>query len=289
MPCMSMGAERAEAQPQDGEIEWLGEKPWEAAADPDAYPGNDPEAARGRGIAVRLFAGLLILLALGWIGASGYALTRAWPGPSLGAWIGWAATISAPLILLGLLWLIFGRSSRRETRRFTEAVRAMRGESEALEAVLAITATKLAENRAALNEESAGLMSLGDEATERLGRVTQQLARETAELDRKAQALDSAAEAARVDIGVLMNDLPKAEAQARAAAEAMKQAGLGAHEQAAALEGQLAALTARAREADEGAGGAAQRLGAHIARIESGAEAAAGRMNEASVQMEAAV
>ena len=100
---------------------------------------------------------------------------RAWPGPSLTAWIGWAATISAPLILLGLLWLIFGRSSRRETRRFTAAVRAMRAESEALEAVLAITTTKLAENRAALNEESARLMSLGDEATDRLGRVTQHL------------------------------------------------------------------------------------------------------------------
>jgi len=284
-----MGAERADAQPQDGEIEWLGEKPWEAAADPDAYPGNDLEQARGRGIVVGLFAGLLILLALGWIGASGYALSRAWPGPSLAAWIGWAATISAPLILIGLLWLIFGRSSRRETRRFTAAVRAMRVESEALEAVLAITTTRLAENRAALSEESARLMSLGDEASDRLGRVTQHLSRETAELDRKAQALDSAAEAARVDIGVLMADLPKAEAQARAAAAAMKQAGLGAHEQAAALEGQLAALSARAREADEGAGGAAQRLGAHIARIESGAEAAASRMNEASAQMQAAV
>jgi len=286
---MSMGAERAEAQPQDGDIEWLGEKPWEAAADPDAYPDNGYEEAPGRGIGTRLFAGLLILLALGWLGASGYALSSAWPGPGLDAWIGRAATISAPLILIGLLWLIFGRSSRRETRRFTEAVRAMRAESEALEAVLAITTTRLAENRAALGEESARLMSLGDEASERLGRVTQQIARETAELDRKAQALDSAAEAARVDIGVLMADLPKAEAQARAAAEAMKQAGLGAHEQAGALEGHLAALTARAREADETAGGSAQRLGAHIARIESGAEAAAGRMNEASAQMEAAV
>src|SRR4051812_12735009 len=129
---MNMGAERAEAQPQDGDIEWLGEKPWEAAADPDAYPGSDYEAAEGRGIGIRLLAGLLILLALGWIGASGYALMQAWPGPSLPAWIGWGATASAPLILIGLLWLVFGRSSRRETRRFTEAVRAMRAESEAL-------------------------------------------------------------------------------------------------------------------------------------------------------------
>src|ERR1044072_7385693 len=135
-----------QAQPRDGNMEWLGEKPWEAAADPDAYP--DYEETEGRGLGSRLFAGLLIALALGWLGIVGYGLARTWRAPSIEAWVGWAATISAPLILLGLLWLIFGRSSRRETRRFTEAVRAMRSESEALEAVLAIVATKLAENRA---------------------------------------------------------------------------------------------------------------------------------------------
>ena len=132
-------------------------------------------------------------------------------------------------------------------------------------------------------------MSLGDEATDRIGRVTATLAREAAELDRKAQALDQAAEAARIDVGVLMSDLPRAEAQARAAAEAMKEAGLAAHAQAGALESQLAALAARGREADEVTGGAAQRLGAHVARIESSADAAAARMNEAAAQMEAAV
>jgi hypothetical protein len=281
----------AQAQPQDGEIEWLGEKPWEAAADPNAYPGSDfdGETGEGRGIGVRLFGGLLILLALGWVAAAGYALSLAWPGPDLLAWIGWSATISGPLILIGLLWTMFGKSSRREARRFIAAVQAMRAESIALESVLAIQATKLAENRAALSDESARLMTLGDEATDRIGRVTATLARESAELDRKAQALDHAAAAARVDIGVLMGDLPKVEAQARTAAEAMKQAGLGAHEQAAALDSQLAALTARSREADEAAGGSAQRLGAHIARIESGAGAAAERMTEAATQMNAAV
>src|SRR5205085_2229134 len=132
---------------------------------------------------------------------------------------GWAGTFSAPLILLGVLWLTFGRSSRRETQRFTQAVTAMRGESQALEATLAAVAARLAANRTALGEEAARLMNLGDEATDRIGRVTHALA----------------------------------------------------------------------READEVTGGAAQRLGAHVARIESGAEAAAARMNEAAVQMEAAV
>ena len=240
-------------------------------------------------IAPKLLAGLLIVLALGWIGASVYALTLAWPGPSLPAWVGWGGTFSAPLVLIGLIWLMFGRTGRRETQRFTSAVTAMRGESQALEAILASVAARIEANRAALSEETARLMSLGDEASDRIGRVTATLARESNELDRKATALDLAAEAARIDVGVLMSDLPKVEAQARAATEAMKEAGLAAHAQAGALESQLAALAAKGREADEVTGGAAQRLGAHVARIESSADAATTRMNEAATQMEAAV
>ncbi len=287
---MNMGAERAEAQPLSGESEWVTEGAWEAPAEADDFRIDEIEALPERSLwGARVLAGLLILAALGWLAACGYALSLAWPGPSLQAWVGWAGTLSAPLILLGLVWLIFGRTARRETERFTEAVTAMRSESRQLESVLAAVAARLQANRAALSEETARLMSLGDEASDRLGRVTQFLARETAELDKKAQALDDAAATARIDIGVLMSDLPRAETQARAAAEAMKQAGLAAHEQAGALDGQLAALAARSREADEVTGGAAQRLGAHIARIESGAGAAAERMSEAAAQMNAAV
>ena len=287
---MNNGAERAEARPQGGESEWTAEGAFQAGAEADDFRIDEIEAEPERSSwGARVLGALLILLALGWIGACGYALSLAWPGPSLEAWIGKAGTLCAPLILLGLVWLVFGRTSRRETARFTEAVTAMRGESRQLETVLAAVAARLRENRASLSEETARLMNLGDEASDRLGRVTQYLARETAELDRKAQALDDAAATARIDIGVLMSDLPRAEAQARAAAEAMRQAGLAAHEQAGALDGQLGALTARGREADEVVGGAAQRLGAHIARIESGAGAAAGRMDEAATQMNLAV
>ena len=78
-----------------------------------------------------------------------------------------------------------------------------------------------------------------------------------------------AASSARIDLGVLLSDLPQAESQARAAAESIRAAGLAAHEQSASLEGHLAALSARGREADETLGGAAQRLGAQVARLET--------------------
>jgi KaiC/GvpD/RAD55 family RecA-like ATPase len=214
-------------------------------------------------------------------------LTR--PAPTLPNIVSWTATASGPLVLLGLAWLLIGRSSRRETERFTLAVEEMRRESSALESVLEIVGARIEANHARLRGEAEKLMTLGDEAADRLGRVTYYLAKETATLDRKAAELESAAAAAKVDIGVLMSDLPRAEEQARAVSEAMKDAGLGAHGQASALEAQLAALAARGREADEVLGGAAQRLAAHVARIESSAGTAATRIDEASAGMTASV
>ncbi len=263
--------------------DWLGPSESEA---PDA----SPETVRGpRPAPAPLLGGLLILLAAAWIGALGYWFWLTRPPLSLGNAISWTATLAGPLALLALLWLIFGRTSRREAERFTRAVETMTAESRALESVLEIVASRIEDNHARLRGEAERLMSLGDEASDRLGRVTYYLSKETATLDRKAAALDSAANAAKVDIGVLLHDLPRAEEQARAVADAMREAGLNAHGQASALEAQLASLAARGRDADEVLGGAAQRMSAHVARIESGSAAAAASMDESSAKMTAAV
>src|SRR5919206_1765617 len=283
------GAERAQTEPGEGVSgeagsDWLG-PPVEVHA-PEPLP--TPESARSPA-RIGLAGALLILLAFAWVAAVGYWLWQTRPPLSLGNAIAWTATLAGPLALLALVWLLFGRTSRREAERFQRAVEAMTAESRALESVLEIVAGRIEDNHARLRGEAERLMSLGDEASDRLGRVTYYLSRETATLDQKAAALDSAAAAAKVDIGVLLHDLPRAEEQARAVAEAMKEAGLNAHGQAGALEAQLASLAARGREADETLGGAAQRLSAHVARIESGSAAAAASLDDSSAKMTAAV
>src|SRR3546814_3513419 len=95
------------------------------------------------------------------------------------------AMTSAPHVLVCALWLAFGRTPRRETEHFTHAVAAMRVEAEALETVLEIVAAKLEENQARLGTEAAKLMELGDEASDRLGRVKHYPSKESATLDRK--------------------------------------------------------------------------------------------------------
>lgn len=253
---------------------------------PEAAPEPSPERSPA---GPRLLGVLLTLLAIGWVTAVGFWLLQTRPPFSLGNAIGWTATVAGPLALLALLWLAFGRTSRREAERFRLAVEQMTAESRALESVLEIVAGRIEDNHARLRGEAERLMSLGDEASDRLGRVTYYLSKETATLDQKAAALDAAANAAKVDIGVLLHDLPRAEEQARAVADAMKEAGLNAHGQASALEAQLASLAARGRDADEVLGGAAQRMSAHVARIESGSAAAAASMDESSAKMTAAV
>ncbi len=285
---MSIGAERAMAQQPEGGSRETEERVSQVV--PFQFESVEAEEAPApSGWGIRLFAAGLILAALGWLGFVGHALVAEGLPSTPAAWTSGIASVSAPLILLTMLWIAFGRTSRRETAAFVAALGEMRRESEALESVLARVAARIADNGAALSDEAARLMALGDEAADRLGRVTRHIALESAELERRAQALDNAAGNARIDLGVLMNDLPSAEAQARAAAEALRAAGIAAHEQAAALDGHVAALTARGREVDEAVGGAAQRLGAQIARIESGASAAHERMDQAAAQLNAAV
>jgi hypothetical protein len=285
-----MGAQRAEAQPETGTIDtardWVGQAEITSQAEPEAPDYGFPEERRAL---PKVVGGLLLVLALAWTGAAIWSVVQARAPLTIPNVLQWMTFVSPPLILLGIAWLILGHTPRRETERFRRAVAAMRNESSALEGVLAIVATRLEENHARLRNEAGKLMSLGDEASDRLGRVAYYLSKESASLDKKSEALEAAAESARVDIGVLLQDLPRAEEHARSLSEAMKEAGLSAHSQTGALEGQLSALVARGREADEVVGGAAQRLAAHLARVESTTAAAATRMDEAAASMTAAV
>ncbi|HEX8578895.1 MAG TPA: hypothetical protein VF655_04790 [Allosphingosinicella sp.] len=289
------GAERAQPQAGNGlhevrnSADWIG-RASDDSPEPEIVAEDPPEAPRAAmPIGTKLFGALLLLLAAAWIGAFGWNAWQSRPALTLPFVVSTVATLAGPLALLALIWVWLGRTPRREAQRFTRAVEDMRRESNALESVLAIVSERIEANHARLRGEAERLMSLGDEASDRLGRVTHYLSKETAHLDRTAGALDAAAAAAKVDVGVLLHDLPRAEEQARAVAQAMKEAGLAAHGQAGALEAQLGAIAAKTREADEVLGGSAQRLAAHIARIETGGTAAAASMGEASAAMNAAV
>ncbi len=196
---------------------------------------------------------------------------------------------SGPLALIATVLILWQRSGRREAARYADVARGVRLETLALDAVLGLVAQRLGEDRAAVATQADQLLALADETSARLATATAALGREVAELGRRSRELDEAAGTARVDMGVLLADLPIAERQVRALAEDLRGAGLGAHEQAAALQTLLAALAARAREAEDNAGGAANRMQAQVSRIAGASEIAARDIDAAADRMGAAI
>ena len=243
---------------------------------------SQPTGAGGR----LVLGWALAVLAAAWIAYTAWSAGRQLAGqpltsPALAEWV---ALATGPLALLGLLWLIFGRTRRKEAEAFTRSVIHMRHEARSLEALLSVLSQRIDENHAALNGITNQLMGLGDEAAARLGALTRDLAQGSQQIAAHGEALDRAASAARVDFGVLLEDMPRAEASARAMADALRGAGVEAVEKAAQFETQVGSLTERTREADAVVGEAAQRLLTQIAGIEAAGTAASGRLAETAGQ-----
>jgi hypothetical protein len=285
-----MGAQRAEAQQSSDGLDGANEGSWAAiplnsSQVPDLpWSGAEHEREPPEG---RVLRSVLIGLALVWLALTAWAAFANDGGEGIKSVVQWLALASGPLALMGLAWLLLGKRAPQESGQFTRVSDAIRSEGVELDRVLASLTTRLEEKHGQLSADAATLMALGDEASDRLGRVAHYLSKEGAKLDARSEALERAAQQAQQQLGVLLSDLPKAEERARQVADVIKEAGLGAHAEAGALEAQLSALIARGREADEVVGGAAQRLGAHLDRVETTTGAAAARMQEAADAMSA--
>ena len=93
---------------------WIGPKP--------ATPASPAKAAG------RCSAGRCRILALLWTGYTAWSAGRALADQPLSspAIAQWVAILAGPLALMGLVWLMFGRTRRKEAERFTRSVVAMR-------------------------------------------------------------------------------------------------------------------------------------------------------------------
>src|SRR3982751_819830 len=184
--------------------------------------------AEERGAGGRQVLGtLLAVLAAAWLAFSAWSAGRSLGGQSLSspAFAQWIAVAAGPLALLGLVWLMFGRTRRKEAERFTRSVVTMRTETRSLEALLEVLSQRIHDSRSELTMISQHLMQLGDQATGKLGGITREFDTSSEKLKRHGEALDRAAEAARNDIAVLLEDLPRAEQTARAVAEQIRSVG----------------------------------------------------------------
>ncbi|HEX6218624.1 MAG TPA: hypothetical protein VFZ35_05060 [Sphingomicrobium sp.] len=257
--------------------------PFRAGFDRVQWTESEAETDLHRAGGRTVLAAALIILAIAWTGYIAWSAGRTLgdeplTSPLIAQWLSIAA---APLGVMGLAWLMFGRTRRREAERFTRSVITMRTEARALETVLGVLSQKIDESQASLTDITRRLMSLGDEATGKLGGLTRDFDASSEKLLRHGEALDRAAESARTDIGVLLQDLPRAEESARAVSEQLRGAGAQTLEHAAEFERQVGALGERTREADELVAQAAQRLLTHLTHIESASAAAVTQVGDA--------
>jgi DNA repair exonuclease SbcCD ATPase subunit len=242
------------------------------------------QAAEERGAGGRQVLGIaLIILAGLWLGYSAWSAGRTLAGQPLSSPLiaQWVAVAAGPLALMGLVWLMFGRTRRKEAERFTRSVMTMRSEARSLEGLLQVLSQRINDSRSELSMISQHLMKLGDDATGKLGGITREFDSSSEKLRLHGEALDRAAEAARNDIAVLLDDLPRAEQTARSVADQIRSIGSESAAKAEAFGQQVNKLADRTRSADELVAEATARLAARLAEIETAGAAAASSVGEA--------
>jgi hypothetical protein len=259
------------------------------AAEPIAYEEADADED-GEDAPRRRFGwvvpSLAVLVVLGWFGTMGWLLRGSFAPPVDPArLVQLIAALCVPPALIGILYLLTLRTSRAEARRFGASARAMRAEAASLERVVATLSRKIEENRAALAEQTNILIAMGERASEKLETAAGNAAQQARSIDASTRHFSESAADAERRVEVILSSLPKAHEEMRGLSDRVDAAGLLASERAAALDTQLSALTERGREADQIAGGAADRLAAHIARMEATSETASARLEQVTGEM----
>jgi hypothetical protein len=251
----------------------------------DQVQWSEPQAERAARAAGgrQVLGSALVVLAILWMAYAAWSAGRVLSGQPLSSpqIAQWVAIAAGPLALLGLAWIMFGRTRRREAERFTRSVIAMRAETQSLEALLEVLSQRIEDSQVSLTGMTERLMRLGDETTGRFDSISRELDSSSERLSRSGEAADRAAESARNDMAVLLDDLPRAEATTRAIAEHLRGIGSDSASRTADLGQQVTALGDRTREADELVSAAAQRLVTHLTQIESAGAAAAARVGDA--------
>lgn len=235
--------------------------------------------------ASRIAAAAAIVAAIGWVLFAGWLMLGAAPRLSPAAILQLAAACVVPPALIAILWFVARRTSDHHTRRFAALQRTMRRETELFETRMLAMSERLATDRALIDELMQGMMATGDSATARMQAVSNAMTTEVASIHAASRTLGEATDAAGKRLAVLLAQLPKAQGEVRALADDLGGIGMETGERVAALDAQLAALAERGRHADEVAGGAAQRLAAHITRMEATSASAGQQLEEVAARM----
>lgn len=252
----------------------------------EEYAPEEEVAPARRGVVLPILGGLV---ALGWIGAMLWLARGDLPALGAVALAEFIAALCVPPALIAILLVLAMRTSSAEARRFGDVSRAMRAEAASLERTVAALSNTIAANRQSIAEQTNALMTMGDGALTKLSAIGMGMSEQVGVANEHATKLAEAASGAHSSLSVLLAILPRAHGETIDMARQLDATGVSATERAAALGAELSALAERGREAEDIAGGAAQKLAAHLARMEATSETAGARLEAVTAEMSTAV
>ena len=138
---------------------------------------------------------------------------------------------SAPMMLIGIAWLLAMRSSRREAGRFGDAARLLSQESERLETRLLTVNRELSLAREFIAAQSRDLEALGRIAADRLSHNADRLQALIGENGDRVETLGAVSEAALENMEKLRGQLPVIASSAKDLTNNIANAGRVAHAQ----------------------------------------------------------
>lgn len=205
----------------------------EAAADPDeaAWEEEDwsPAPSRWRGW---IAPGLALLGIAAWTGFFAWANRALALTPQAAqTWIALVRDWSLPVILIGVLWLIALRTSRREAARFGDAARMLSDESARLETRLLTVNRELSLAREFIAAQSRDLEALGRVAVERLSEHADRLQALIRDNGARVETIGTVSTTALDNMEKLRGQLPVIASSAKDVTNNIGNAGRTAHAQ----------------------------------------------------------
>ena len=172
------------------------------------------------------------LLTAGWTAAFVWSKRAALTaGASLDQSINWIADWSMPVILVGVVWLLVMRNSRREAARFGDAARLLADESGKLETRLVSVNSELSLAREFIAAQARDLDALGRVACDRLSQSADRLQSLIQANSGQVEAIGGVSEAALENMEKLRGQLPVIANSARDVTNNIGNAGRTAHAQ----------------------------------------------------------
>ena len=192
----------------------------------------------------------LVLLAVGWVGFAVWAMISSGDlrtGPS--AWAGAVATVTVPLALLGILYLLLVRNSRTESRRYLDTARALRTEADLLELRLGRITAQLESARQTMQDQAELLDSYGAAASSNMEASAELIAGRAQATANRAEAAEHASAALIARMDALIGSIPELEERTGRMAAQIMDNGHALAERIDTLEARLHALTEVSDEA----------------------------------------